>query len=111
MNSKNGILKGLVAVLLTVALLLPSAVQFIHNFEDHHHVACTEQVAHLHKAEVKCPICHFHLASFHFKIEEELAVVAMVLPSEEIQEIPSFLLQTTPQSNKQLRAPPYFLIS
>lgn len=111
MGFKNWLGKSIMAILLAIALLLPAAVQLVHSFEGHKHLACTEQASHLHKAEVKCPICHFHIASFDYKIPEDLTFALIHIPSEVTEDMPSQLLSSNSKNNKQLRAPPYFLIS
>tara|TARA_R110002020_G_scaffold2415_6_gene11236 strand:- start:1163 stop:1561 length:399 start_codon:yes stop_codon:yes gene_type:complete len=111
MGFKNWLGKSFMAILLAMALLLPASIQLAHSLEGHHHKLCSEQATHLHKTEVKCPICNFHIASFDYKIPEDLAILVIHIPSEATQDMPSLLLHSISQNNKQLRAPPYILVS
>lgn len=60
------ILKFSLAALLSVALLFPVAVQFLHIFEDHEHKPCTELTSHLHEKKIDCSVCHFHLSNYTY---------------------------------------------
>ena len=58
MGSKRQLGKKIAALLLFVALMLPSAIQFIHMSDGHEHVACKEKTTHIHKSVVKLSLIH-----------------------------------------------------
>ena len=61
MSIREQIGKILVALVLFTALMIPSATQFVHLFEehhDHHFVTCEDHSeSHIHEYEAKCDIC------------------------------------------------------
>ena len=108
MDYKKQIGKNITALLLFVALMLPSAIQFIHMFEGHDHVACTKQTTHLHETVVKCDIYSIHLASFNYDIAE---YPNLLLPKIYVEKKINFAFLQYHSfiiSNTQLRAPPIF---
>ena len=108
MDYKKQIGKSITAFLLFVALMVPSAIQFIHMFEGHDHVACTEQATHLHETVVKCDVYSIHLASFNYDIAEH---PNLLLPKVYVEKKVSFAFlqyQSYLINNTQLRAPPVF---
>ena len=54
MYLKNQIGKNVAAVLLLLAVMLPSAIQFGHMIEGHEGSACNDQSTHIHKSEKAC---------------------------------------------------------
>jgi hypothetical protein len=65
-NLKTTLTQVLVAAIFSLALLLPTAVQFAHTFEGHEHKACTDISTHLHEKQLDCSICDFHFSIFTF---------------------------------------------
>ncbi len=53
-------------LLLTIIMLLPTIVQFVHVFEKHEQNSCNVLTAHIHEHEVECSICDFHILSFDY---------------------------------------------
>ena len=108
MDYKRQTVKNITALLLFVALMLPSAIQFIHMFEGHDHLACKEQTAHLHETVVKCNVFSIHLASFNYDIAE---YPNLLLPKIYVEKKVNFAFlqfHSFSISNTQLRAPPIF---
>ena len=108
MDYNKQIGKNITALLLFVALMLPSAIQFIHMFEGHEHIACTEQTTHIHKSVVKCDICSFHLASFNYGIVEYPELLLPKIPVNIKANFASLQYHSFKITNTQLRAPPIF---
>jgi hypothetical protein len=108
MGSEKQLGKSIAALLLFVALMLPSAIQFIHMSEGHEYIACTEQTTHLHKSVVKCEICSFHLASFIYDIAELPNLVQPKIPVNIEANFASLQYHSFKITNTQLRAPPIF---
>ncbi|WP_146743714.1 hypothetical protein [Aequorivita sp. CIP111184] len=106
MDYKKQLGKNIAALLLFVALMLPTAVQFVHMFEGHEHIACTEQTTHIHKSEVKCEICHFHLASFNYDIDQYPELLLPSIPVKIEANFASLQFHSFKITNTQLRAPP-----
>jgi len=98
--------KNIAALLLFAALMLPTAVQFVHMFEGHEHIACTEQSTHIHKSVVKCDICHFHLASFNYDIDQYPEIFLPTIPVKIETNFASLQFHSFKITNTQLRAPP-----
>jgi len=69
---KTKVTQILVATIFSLALLLPTAVQFAHTFEGHEHKACTDISTHLHEKQLNCSICDFHFSIFAFTPQEVL---------------------------------------
>jgi hypothetical protein len=108
MDYKKQIGKNIAALLLFVALMLPTAIQFFHVFEGHDHIACTEQTTHIHKSSVKCEIGHFHLASFNYDIYQYPVLLQPDIPVKIEADFASLQFHSFKITNTQLRAPPIF---
>jgi len=67
---KKNIVQYIAALALSLALVLPMAIQFSHVFEHHEHVTCTDTKVHLHEKKIDCSVCDFHLSSFAFSITD-----------------------------------------
>jgi len=108
MDYKKQVGKKIAALLLFIALILPTAIQFFHMFEVHEHVVCTEQKVHLHRSIVKCDICQFNLASFNYDIVEYPDVLLTRIPENVEITFVSFPLNSFKNTTTQLRAPPIY---
>jgi hypothetical protein len=108
MDYRKQIGKNIVALLLFVALVLPTAVQFIHMLEGHEHIACTENVTHIHESVTECDICDFHLALFNYDITKypDLLLPKILVKAE--ANFTSLQFHSFQITNTQLRAPPIF---
>jgi hypothetical protein len=67
---KHTALSFCIVFTLCFTVLLPSAIQFTHLFENHEHKSCGDITTHLHEKEFECSIQSFHLNSFSFQIFE-----------------------------------------
>ncbi|MFT5078521.1 MAG: hypothetical protein ACI825_001162 [Planctomycetota bacterium] len=108
MDYRKQIGKNIVALLLFVALMLPSAVQFIHMFEAHEHIACTENATHIHESVRECDICDFHLALFNYDIDIYPNLLLPKIPVKVEANFTSLQFHSFQITNTQLRAPPIF---
>ena len=52
-DSKKQFVKNIIALLLLMSLLLPTAFQFVSIFDIHQHIVCSEQQVHVHKSIVR----------------------------------------------------------
>ncbi len=108
MDLKKQFGKIIAALLLLVALMLPTAIDFIHMFEGHDHITCNDSTTHVHKSVVKCDICHFNLASFNYDIAEYPNLLLSKIPQKNEVNFTSLLFNSNKLTNTQLRAPPIF---
>lgn len=106
-NLKTKVTQVLVATIFSLALLLPTAVQFAHTFEGHEHKACTDISTHLHEKQLECSICDFHFSIFNFTPLEvpEFSVYHRYHNVEVFYLSQDFYLSQTPYF---LRGPPLF---
>lgn len=100
--------KKAAAIVLFALLIFPTIFNFVHHFEDHIHIECSENKTHIHQSVSECDICDFNLLSFNYHINDcedfELTEIPVTLNvSLEPLQLHSF---TT--TNTQLRAPPFF---
>lgn len=108
MDSKKQLGKNIAALLLFAALMLPTAIEFIHMFEGHEHITCNDRTTHIHKSVLKCEICHFHLASFNYDITEYPNLLLPKIPVKIEANFTSLQFHSFKLTNTQLRAPPIF---
>ena len=106
MDYRKQISKNLLALLLFAALLLPTAVQFLHIFEAHEHINCSENTTHIHESITKCDICDFHLVSFNYDIASypDLLLASIYVRAD--INFTSLQFHSFKLTNTQLRAPP-----
>ena len=106
MYLKNQLGKNFAALLLLLALILPTALQFSHMIEGHEGDTCNEQSTHIHKSEKNCEVCDFHLTSINYDLANYpdllLTQISVKLSTDFA---PVQFYYPTP-TNKQLRAPP-----
>ena len=108
MYLKSQIGKNVAAVLLLLAILFPSAVQFSHMIEGHEGAPCNDQSTHIHKTEKTCEICVFQLTSVSYDIDKypDLLLTQISVKLSTTFTLLQFHYSTL--TNKQLRAPPVF---
>ena len=107
MDYRKQIAKNILALLLFVALMLPTAVQCFHMFEGHKHITCTENTTHIHKSVTECDICDFHLASFNYDLAQFPDLGLPKIPEKVDLDFNSLQLHSFKITNTQLRAPPF----
>lgn len=108
MNYRKQIGKTLSALLLLVALMLPTSVQLIHMLEGHEEISCNDETAHIHKTIIECEVCSFYLASFnHENAEFPDLLLSIQIQKTEVN-FTSLLPHSFPLTNTQLRGPPFF---
>jgi hypothetical protein len=108
MDYKKQIGKSISALLLLVALMLPTSIQFIHMLEDHEEVVCTDQTPHIHKTIIKCEVCSFYLASFNYENAEHPDLLLPIILQKTEVNFTSLLPHSFTITNTQLRGPPIF---
>jgi hypothetical protein len=108
MDNKKQLGKNIAALLLLIALMLPTVIPFIHIFEGHEHIACSEKTTHIHKNVIKCEICSFNLATFTYDIIEYRELLRPKIPVKIEVNFASLQYHSSKITNTQLRAPPIF---
>lgn len=108
MNFRKQLGKNTVALLLFVALMLPTTIHFIHFLEGHEHVACTNSSTHVHKSVDTCKSYSFHLASFNYDIAKYPDLLLPKIPVKFNEDFSPLLFHSFKRTNTQLRAPPLF---
>lgn len=108
MDNRKQFGKNITTLLLLIALMLPTVIQFSHIFDDHGHSPCEELSTHFHQGDTNCHICDFHLASFNYDIAEYPELSLPVVPIEIIESLSSLQIHLIVLTNTQLRAPPVF---
>lgn len=99
------ITKRILGLLFGLAILFPTAIQFEHVFEEHHHVVCKEVKTHLHESKTDCSLCDFHFSSFHFTAVAPIEfLVTEVIITFEPQSISSE--KSSHPTTNHLRGPP-----
>lgn len=106
MNQKKQVGRVIVALMLFVAIMLPTSVQLFHAFEGHEHIACTKKASHIHEFSSKCDICDFHLASFDYQFINLPDLGSPEISTKQVTNFDSFHFYTLRFTNTQLRAPP-----
>ncbi len=108
MYLKNQIGKNVAAVLLLLAVMLPSAIQFSHMIEGHEGSACNDQSTHIHKSEKACEVCAFHLTSISYDIVKYPDLLLAQISVKVSTLFTPLQFNRSTFTNKQLRGPPVF---
>lgn len=108
MYLKNQLGKNIAAVLLLLALILPTAIQFSHMIEGHEGVACNDQTTHIHKSEKTCEVCAFHLTSIRYDIAKYPDLLLIQISVKVSTNYTPLQLYFSTLTNNQLRGPPVF---
>ena len=108
MDYRKQIGKNIVALLLFVALMLPTAIQLFHMFEGHEHITCSEKTIHIHKSIPKCEICDLHLTASNYHIAEHPNLLLPKIHVKIEANFASLQYHSFKITNTRLRAPPIF---
>ena len=106
MYLKSHLGKNIAAVLLLLALILPTAIQFSHMIEGHEGVACNDQSTHIHTSEKTCEVCAFHLTSISYDIAKYPDLTFTQISVKLSTDFTPLQFHNSTLTNKQLRAPP-----
>lgn len=106
MYLKNQLGKTLASVLLLLALILPTAIQFSHTIEGHESDTCNERSTHIHKTEKICEICDFHFTSISYDIAKYPDLLLPQISIKLSTDFTSLQFYHPTLTSKQLRAPP-----
>ncbi len=105
MIAEKYIYKSFFSLVLILVLMMPTATQFSHLFEDHEHQVCSEQSIHFHEASVDCKISLYSQQSFSFNILNYTEII-VVNYYNLISTVYTSVLKYTTVKNIHLRGPP-----
>ena len=105
-NSKIQFVNNIIASLLLIFLLLPTAFQFVTIFEKHEHIVCSEQQVHVHKFIIECEICSFHFTPLNYNLVHYNELEILLIPETTQERAYSLLFHSFKITNIQLRGPP-----
>lgn len=109
MKIVHNIKEMIIASLLLVTMMLPSLIQFSHQLiEEHEYTWCTEQKAHIHEGKVHCETCSYHFTNFIYEVYKLPKLDVPPIISKTTLGSTRALCNHSPQTSKQLRAPPTF---
>ena len=98
--------KTTASVLLLLAFILPTAIQFSHMIEGHESDTCNLQISHIHKSEKNCETCDFQLTSISYDIAEYPDLLLTQISVKLSTDFTPLQFYYPRLTNKQLRAPP-----
>jgi len=93
---------------LFIALMLPTAIQFVHVFGVHEHFVCTDQDSHVHQTPVKCEICTVQVVPFDSNLSQYSDILPPdyeILPTESL---PALQFEMIFFNSNPLRGPPAY---
>ena len=104
---KKEILNIILAATFSLALLFPTAIKFVHTFENHKHEVCTDFSVHIHKQQLDCSIWDFHFSIFTFETQNlpDFAIIHRYQTEETNYFLQDFTIN---KNNYLLRGPPLF---
>ena len=105
-NSKIQFVNNIIASLLLIFLLLPTAFHFVTIFEKHEHIVCSEQQVHVHKFIIECEICSFHFTPLNYNLVHYNELEILLIPETTQERTYSLLFHSFKITNIQLRGPP-----
>tara|TARA_B110000483_G_scaffold139646_1_gene166800 strand:- start:12 stop:356 length:345 start_codon:yes stop_codon:yes gene_type:complete len=105
-HSKKQFVNNIIASLLFIFLMLPSAFQLVTIFEKHEHMVCSEQQVHVHKSVVECEICSFQFTPLHYNLVHHNELDVLLIPETTQERANSLLFHSFTRTNIQLRGPP-----
>jgi hypothetical protein len=105
-NSKIQFVNNIIASLLLIFLLLPTAFHFVTIFEKHEHIVCSEQQVHVHKFIIECEICSFHFTPLNYNLVHYNELEMLLIPETTQERAYSLLFHSFKITNIQLRGPP-----
>jgi len=108
MYLNNQLGKNIAALLLLLAIMLPTAIQVSHMIEGHEDVACNDHSTHFHKSEKTCEICVFHISLISYDIAKYPDLILAQISVKVNTTYTSLQLYFYTLTNNQLRGPPVF---
>ncbi len=111
MNRNKQILKFLSALGLFIALMLPTIIQFVHVFDIHEHIVCTDQDLHVDQTQTKCDICTTQVPPIDFSVSDDSEILQTKIIILKDDGIPSLKYGSVIFNSNPLRGPPTSILS
>ena len=111
MDRKKQIVKLISALGLFIALMMPTIIQFVHIFDVHEHVICTDQDLHVDQTQVKCEICAIQFVPFDSNLSEYSEIISPDYEVLQAEELPKLEFGIIPFNSNPLRGPPTSILS
>ena len=111
MDRKKQIVKLLSALGLFIALMLPTIIQFVHIFDVHEHLVCTDQDLHVDQTPVKCEICAIQFVPFDSNLPEYSEILSIEYAVLQAEELPALQFGHIIFNSNPLRGPPSSILS
>ncbi|AUC76658.1 hypothetical protein [Olleya sp. Bg11-27] len=109
MKQQQHIAFKIAAIVLLLAVMLPSAVKFTHVFENHKHEVCTDySTNHMHQIDLECEFFKFKLNTQYYPTFE----VSLINSTHNFSEINTTLYNFNynhQQLSYSLRGPPFLV--
>ena len=111
MDRNKQILKFLSALGLFIALMMPTIIQFVHVFDVHEHIVCTDQDLHVDQTQTKCDICTTQVPPFDFSVSNDSEILQTEIVVSNEEGIPSLKSGSVIFNSNPLRGPPSSILS
>lgn len=111
MDRKKQIVKLLSALVLFIALMLPTFIQFAHVFDIHEHTVCTDQDLHIDQTRVKCEICTIQVSSFDYSFNDNSEILQFEIIVLKQEGFHSLIFDALIYNSNPLRGPPFSILS
>ena len=110
-DRKKQIVKLLSALGLFIALMMPTIIQFVHIFDVHEHLVCTDQDLHVDETPVKCEICAIQFVPFDSNLSEHSEIISPDYEVVQAENLPAFQFGIITFNSNPLRGPPSSIFS
>ena len=111
MDRKKQIVKFLSALGLFIALMIPTIVQFVHIFDVHEHVVCTDQDLHVDQTQVECDICKIQVPPFDYSLYKDSETFQAEIIVLKAEDLPALQFGRLTFNSNPLRGPPSYILS
>ena len=111
MNRNKQFFKFLSALGLFIALMLPTIIQFVHAFDVHEHIVCTDQDLHVDQTQDNCEICTIQITPFDFKVSDDSEILPTEIFVLKEEAVTSIKYRPVIFNSNPLRGPPAFILS
>ncbi|MCP4884659.1 MAG: hypothetical protein GY908_12805 [Flavobacteriales bacterium] len=111
MNRNKHTLKFLSALGLFIALMLPMIIEFVHVFDTHEHIVCTDQDLHVDQTQTKCDICTTQVPPIDFSVSDDSEILQTKIIILKDDGIPSLKYGSVIFNSNPLRGPPTSILS
>ncbi len=108
MYKRNKIGLFLLSFLLNAIILFPISIQLLHALEDHEHLICFDNSAHLHETKSNCDVCDFNFTPYSYELFNDTFSKSVDYQNNEVNNTYFFLYSSYVNTTKKLRGPPTY---